>query len=444
MKTGFSKKCITPPLGSPIVGYYKPRFTKGVIDDLYVRAVAFDDGEKKAVCICFDLCLLPQRLYDEYRKMISDETGISHDAIFITCQHTHSGPLVGKDFASEKESSPEYENLLKVNLRDVVLYALQDLKPSRFFMANTEAKNISFCRRYRMKDGSVQTNPGVGNPEIDHVLASANEAVKVVKIVREGGNDICLINFGTHCDTVGDEYISADYPGYACDAVEAAIPGTECMFLLAPQGDVNHINPFPTDGEKANTFVDFDNVPRGIEHTKHMGRVLAGAVLSVYSIADEVSADKISFASKVVKLPSNKENDKLEGAKKICDLYNAGRESELPYKGMELTTALAGARRIIRLENGPEAYDYNLSAVRIGDFVIAGTAGEPFTEIATRIYENSPFKATILCCLSNSGPYVPTSKAYLEGGYEAAGTPIKMGADDIIVDGMTELLNQLK
>ncbi len=45
------KKCITPPLGSPSVGYYKPRVTKGVIDDLYVRAVAFDDGEKKAVCI---------------------------------------------------------------------------------------------------------------------------------------------------------------------------------------------------------------------------------------------------------------------------------------------------------------------------------------------------------------------------------------------------------
>ncbi|MBQ2932005.1 MAG: hypothetical protein IJE62_04065 [Clostridia bacterium] len=51
MKTGFSKKCITPPIGSPIVGYYKPRFTKGVVDDLYVRAVAFGDGEKKAVCI---------------------------------------------------------------------------------------------------------------------------------------------------------------------------------------------------------------------------------------------------------------------------------------------------------------------------------------------------------------------------------------------------------
>ena len=58
MKTGFSKVCINPPYGAPIVGYYEARNTKGIIDNLYARAVAFDDGEKRAVVIALDLCEL--------------------------------------------------------------------------------------------------------------------------------------------------------------------------------------------------------------------------------------------------------------------------------------------------------------------------------------------------------------------------------------------------
>ena len=47
IKTGFSRLCITPPLGTPVSGYYEARFVKGTLDDLYVTAVAFDDGKKR-------------------------------------------------------------------------------------------------------------------------------------------------------------------------------------------------------------------------------------------------------------------------------------------------------------------------------------------------------------------------------------------------------------
>ena len=80
--------------------------------------------------------------------------------------------------------------------------------------ARTEAKNISFVRRYRMRDGSVATNPGVNNPNIDHVLGTPNETVKLLKLFREGADDIFIVSFGTHPDSVGGEYISADYMGF--------------------------------------------------------------------------------------------------------------------------------------------------------------------------------------------------------------------------------------
>lgn len=445
MKVGFSKVCITPPYGTPIAGYYEPRRVKGVLDNLYARAVAFDDGMERSVIIALDLINLNQKIYDAIKLSINEVTGVKKEALFINCSHTHTGPKVGFDGATVEESCETYIKSLVNSIRDAAIYALADLKESKFETAFADAKGISFVRRYRMKDGTVATNPGVNNPNIDHPLGTPYEKVKLVKIIREGADDIFLVNFGTHPDTVGGEYISADYMGYLCNIVENAVPNTKCVFLLGCQGDVNHVNVNPTKGQSAITEIDFDGVPRGIKHAEYMGRVLAGAVLSVCSITEEVKADKISFATKTVELPSYQQNDRLSEARKIHELYIAGRAHELPYKEMELTTVVAEAERIIELENGPMSYAYTLSAIKIGDLVFTGIGGEAFTEIGNRIRENSPFENTVVCCITNcAGGYVPTKNAYIEGGYEARSSRLKPGGDDIIVDGMIALLKELK
>ena len=444
MKTGYSKICINPPYGAPVCGYYEQRFVKGMLDDLFVRAVAFDDGEKRAVVITLDLCVMAQTYYDAFKDAIVSATGLDRDAIYITLSHSHTSPVIGKDFASENRSSEAYDEFLTTSVRDAAIYALSDLAESKFSFAETEAKGISFVRRYRMKDGSVATNPGVLNENIDHPLGKPNESLKIVKIEREGKDDILLVNFGTHADCVGGEYISNDYVGKTCEALETALPGTKVVFLVGAQGDVNHVNVNPTPEQAALSVIDFDSVPRGIKHAEYMGRVIAGATLAVYSITRPIVADKISYASKGVSLPTHQENDRLDEARKICELYDAGRAHELPFKEMYLTTAVAEARRIVRLENGPESIPFFLSALKIGEMVFAGAGGEPFTEISERVSKDSPFATTIFTCLTNSiGGYIPTKSAYDEGGYEARGSSLKPGCDDIVVNGMLDLLNTL-
>ncbi len=445
MKTGFSKICITPPLGTPIHGYFKARYTKGVLDDLFVRAVAFDDGEKKAVIVALDLCLLTKDFCDEYRKVISEYCNIPTTSVFITCSHTHTGPLLWDDPATGMKAVPGYNEYLKLCIRDAAAYALRDLKESKFYTAEGKAERISFIRRFRMKDGSVQTNPGINNPNVDHALDEPIETVKLLKIVREDAKDIYMVNFGTHSDSIGGDRISADFPGHLCSIIENAIENSHCVFLNAPEGDVNHINPFPTEAEAAISEIDFDNVPRSYEHSKHMARVIAGAVLQICTTAKEVKAEKLSYDETLVKIPSYQQNDKLDEAEKIHKLYCENRTDELPYKGMELTTVVAEAQRIWNLKDGPDSYDFWLSAIKVGDFVFAGIPGEPFTDIGRRIYAGSPFETTILCCLTNAGgTYFPTTKAYDEGGYEARSSKLAPGGDDIIVNGMCDLLKKIK
>ena len=82
MKTGYSKVCINPPYGAPICGYYEQRFVKGMLDDLFARALAFDDGENKAVVITLDLCTLAQSYYDAFKDAIVAATDLDRDAVF--------------------------------------------------------------------------------------------------------------------------------------------------------------------------------------------------------------------------------------------------------------------------------------------------------------------------------------------------------------------------
>jgi hypothetical protein len=445
MKTGFSRSLITPWNGVYISGYYETRTVKGVLDDLYISAAAFDDGEKKAVIVTADVLMLSNLQCNAHKVEISRRTGISPEAIFINCSHTHTGPFLNGERFGDEVIDEKYCAHFAKTLEDTAVNAFLDMKDSKLSVGEGEAKNISFVRRYKMKDGSTATNPGVGNPNIDHVLGEVNETVKFLRIDREGGEDMVIVSFGTHADTVGGEYISADWPGFVRSTLEAALPGTKCLFLTASQGDVNHINPNPAEADRRGLEYDsFDNVPRGYDHASHMGRVIAAAVLAGYGKARFVGAEKISFATKEIEIPANAENDKLEEAKRIKELHIAGRAHELPFEKMELTTVVAEAHRIVELSEGPKSFFFTLSALTIGEVAFLGMPGECFTEIGRRIEKESPFDTTFVCCLTNGGEtYFPTSKAYGEGGYEARTSRLKKGGDDIVVNGMVELSKNL-
>ena len=248
-----------------------------------------------------------------------------------------------------------------------------------------------------------------------------------------------------HADCVGGDYISGDWPGVVRDTVEGVLGNARCIFLLGSQGDVNHINVSPTEGERRGLdYNSFDGVPRGYEHALHIGRKVAGEAIGIFGKAEPFNGDKLSFASKAISIPSNQENSKLEEARKIKELYESGRAAELPYTDMELTTVVAEAVRICELENGPDSFEFVLSALKIGELTLAGMPGECFTEIGQRIEAGYSGKHLLVCCLTNGGDsYFPASSAYEEGGYEVRTSRLKKGGDNIIVDGILSLTASL-
>ena len=446
-KAGFARVDITPPLGTPLVGYFEERRAKGVLDCLEASAVALSDGGNAAVLVAADLLGIEGVAFGaSLRKRIAASAGVDADAVYVHCTHTHTGPGAGKADKGRTNlfcGTDFYNEFLSSRLADVARLAVEDLAPATLAVGRGEAKRISFLRRYRMKDGSIRTNPGVGNPDIAAPLGSLDETVRVLRIRRRGKCDIAVVNFATHPDVVGGELVSGDWPAMARRTFERAEPGARCVFFNGAQGDVNHVCIDPGPGELEGLHPDFDGVDRGYEHARHMGRVVAAAALSAWGKCVPAKGGAIRFGIDMVSVPAQTPDARrLPGARRLARLHRAGRDDEIPFKDMELTTAVAEAERMLLLEHGPKTFRLPVSLVAVGrDIAFVGIPGEPFSDIGRAIRESSPFETTICTCLTNAScGYFPVPSAYAEGGYEARSSIFSPSVADRLVKGAVALL----
>ena len=443
-KAGFSRVNITPMLGIRIAGYYQKRIADGILDELEANAVAFESNEKRAVIVSVDLVSVRGKVAQFIKESIMNATGLPFDAIYISATHTHTGPVVLPD--SEYQNEQEYLTFLCHKVADACVMALADLRTAKLGYGIGQAPKVAFIRRFRMKDGSIRTNPGVDNPDILEPIGQVDERVNVVRIDRDGADSIVIANFGNHPDVVGGCKISADWPGFLRRTFEKAVDNCKCVFLNGAQGDVNHVNVHPRGGDLNDTFIDFDDVSRGYGHARHIGRVVSAGILQVYDKVKYIDVESIRYATRPIRIPSNRPTaEELPEAKRIDALHKAGRDAELPYKGMMLTTVVAEAARMVALENGPDFFDTYISSLAIGPISFVGLPGEPFTGIGFEIKNTDGFELVLPTCNTNASEgYFPMQEAYDEGGYEARASRFKAGVAELIISEAKELMKGIK
>jgi len=443
LQAGFSRVDVTPMLGIGMAGYYVPRFADGILDPLQINALALACDDQKVVLMSIDHCGIVKEVLNPMIDHICDVTGLPREAIYIHATHTHTGPFL--NYAPTDPLEIQYAQMVTRKFADAAKLALDDLKPANMGYGIGEAPNIAFVRRFRMKDGSVRTNPGVDNPHILHPIGDVDERVNVLRFDR-AEDSLVLVNFGNHPDVVGGCKISADWPGFLRNTVEKALDNTKCIFFNGAQGDVNHVNVHPRGGYLNDMFMDFDDVARGYNHARYMGRVVAGGVLQAFDKVKYVDVDSIRFAQKSIDVPANLPDPaELPEARRINDLHTAGRDEDLPYSGMMLTTVVADAARKIRLENGPDAFRMPLSAIAIGPVAMFGIPGEPFTGVGRALKKAEGFELILPTCNTNAKEgYFPMLECYEEGGYEAGSSNFKAGVAELIIDAGLGLLEELK
>jgi hypothetical protein len=156
--------------------------------------------------------------------------------------------------------------------------------------------------------------------------------------------------------------------------------------------------------------------------------------------------DDVRYMQRVVDIPSNMPTpEELPLAKKYHELHLAGKDEEIPFKAMMLTTVVAEAGRMVRLANGPAAFPMLFSAVGIGDVALFGIPGEPFNGVGRALKESKEWSEVLPCCLTNgSEGYFPMKDSYDEGGYEARSSNFKAGVAELIIEQGKKMLGELK
>ncbi|MBQ7485687.1 MAG: hypothetical protein IJT78_03560 [Oscillospiraceae bacterium] len=443
LQAGFYRGIINPELGTPIEGYFVPRATEGYLDDLEVNALALGMGTEKVLIISLDLCQIAQRTMIRLREAAANKTGVAVDHIFISCTHTHTGPIVIYDSADPLVRG--YVEKLCAWVADAAQAAIDDLKPAKAGWG-VGTCDISHCRRLRMKDGSIRTNPGVGNPDVAEELTPMDHRLNVLRFDQEGGVNVVVINYGTHPDSVGGNKISADWPGFMRRTVELAIPEARCLFLNGAEGDVGVMDIWAKGGWFNDTFNDFDDVIRGYGHSRWYGRYIAGSVLQVYDKVNYFTPNCLKALEYTIHVPAQVPSpEELPEAHRIHELHMAGRDSELGYEGMMVTTVVAEAERMVRLEHGPDAFSMPLHGIALGKVALVGIAGEPFTGIGTGIKDTEGWDLILPVCNADGAEgYFPMQDCYDEGGYETRSSPFKAGCAEYIVDEGKKLLNEMR
>lgn len=447
-KVGFSKVNIDPPLGCAIYGYYVPRYAKGILDNLEASAMTLELSNERYVVISIDNGGVSKSIVKRYCHQISVATGISENNIFISATHTHTGPFLESTamFEVNEDEINSYVDFLCARLVDAVIISIGDLKNAKMgYAIGTAPEKVAYIRRYKMRDGSTMTCPPIDDPNIDYPLGNLDQRVNVLRFDRKNANSIVIVNYGVHADTIGGEFISADFPYWLRTTVKKALDDAECIFIPGAQGDVGSTNVHPKDGDMNDTEISFDNEMKSPGMARFVGRALAGTVLQVYDKVKYIKPEEISIVHKTIKIPSNMpEPEDLPLAHKYKELHDSGKDEEIPFEAMELTTVVAEAARMVSLENGPEYFDFELIGLKIGEVVLIGIPGEPFTEIGVEIKKTSSCELVMPCAITNGYEgYFPMKSAYDEGGYEARSSPFKSGVAELIIEGAKTLLDEI-
>lgn len=409
-----------------------------ILDPLHVKAVVLRQGAKEIALVECDIIRVSNEWTDPVRKLVSLKTGIAYENICIAATHNHMGvPFKDLQPAIIKAVTIAQANLKQVKLSSVV----------------GQQFNVSFNRRYFMKDGSVVFNPMFLNPDIVRPAGPIDAEVGIVMFDDAVTNKptTAFINFPLHPDIVkeyGAMYqqtgvgsrnsVSADYPYWIETALKKDFGNTfNSMFFLGCCGNINHWDfskPGPQSGHKTKSKAVGDSLYNAVRRALPMAKQEVPSLASRSRILQvplqTISPEDVAWA-KALNISTLSGNSEEPGErKKFLDNVKRTRIlflDELKQKGI---VSLPLDVQVFRLSNNT---------------AIVTLPGEFFVEYGLMIKNLSPFDNTLVVEMANnSANYVPTKKAFSQGGYEVENSRLAPGGGEMLAEAAIQMLKELK
>lgn len=407
---------------------------------LNLRPFCLKQGDKMCVLAISDSIYVYDDVTAEVKRRIQEKTGLSGDAVFLVGTHTHTGPVWMK---YDRKITPE-ENLAAAARNDhetfnykafwveqtekAILESMKDLRPASLSIGKTSVTDLSFNRRYFMKDSDqVRFNPGVLNPNIIRPAGPIDPDFYGI-LFRDAKKKpfASLSNFALHLDTTGGTKFSADYPFYIQTVLRERF-GADFIsgFGTGTCGDINHV----------------DVTNRHRRRAPEIGTELGKRLAALYE-SGEMAELVPSLDSAMRTLTVKRQEFTEEQIARARELRSVVMEPNSGYSFLERVEI----GKIVNLSTLPVEHKAEVGAIRLSDdTAIVLLPGEIFVELGQDLKRRSPFKNTIIIELSQqNAKYIPTRKAFKEGSYETINVLYVEGTGERFIEAAIECLEELK
>lgn len=285
LRVGAASSPVNPADGTFLAGYDQNRRSTGVHDDLYAKAVVFDDGTTAIALVVVDSVGIQYDTVGKIRAAASEKTtavSLPPEQIVVASTHTHCSPdvigIYGPD-QTQTGRDDTYMNLLIDTCANTVAKAAAGLEPAALVTAETE------CVGWAVNDSEAG--------ELDN-------SVTILQCVRDSGDPIVtLTGFACHPTVLdGDTtLVSADWVGAFYKEMAANTPG-EHMFV---QGGVGG-------------WIQPKTPERTFALAESYGKDLAAKTRAALEQTAPVNGTTVRFARKVFAVPNENELFKQIGA----------------------------------------------------------------------------------------------------------------------------------
>jgi len=302
---------ITPPVGIAMIGFAGRAPSNGVHDDLLATALVLaertpsDDPDGRVALVTLDLLgMQGEAITAAIKAQVEQVTGIPSSRVFLSCSHTHYGPVVSPPQGGEGgEQAFAYQAALPHHVAGVVAMANAARRPVTLATGRGSVR-IGINRRERRPDGRIilgQNPEGALDTEVqvwrlDTADGDPVEPGAPLGWLRRAPEPVAvLVNYACHPVSLAGQMrlLSADFPGVARAVVEQLVGGV----ALYVQGACGNINPGLMGADW--------------KHPLRLGRALGAEATRIALLAQPIDGTPLRVARETVAfpelLPSSKE-----------------------------------------------------------------------------------------------------------------------------------------
>ena len=425
------------PTGFPVRvnAMFTERSADKVVDPLFAKALALDDGTTRLVLCVVDTCMMPRDLIDRAKADASEVTGIPTERMLVSATHTHSAPSAMGCLGSRVD--PGYAEFLPGRITAALVGAVGRLAPARIGWSQVDDWEHTFNRRWIRRPDKMLTDPfgqrnvrahmhpGHESPDAIGPSGPVDPQLSVLAVQRADGRPLALLaNYSQHY--YGSPLLSSDYYGRFARHVATMLDADESFVGIMSQG---------TSGDLM--WMDYGTLRREIGYDAYAKEIAQRVAEVVRGMRWQESAP-LKMAERKLELRYRVPDEKrLSWAREVA----AKLGDKLPQSQAEIY-----ALEALHLHERPRT-ELKLQALRIGDLGIAALPNEVFALTGLKLKRHSPFAAAFNIELANGAEgYIPPPEQHKLGGYTtwpARTAGLETNAEPLITETLLSLLESV-